>query len=74
MDSPDGSEQTRYWDVVQTFQSFMLWNQDDAPDSNDCVVKAMDWMNVARCVSGKCLDVRDLLLPGIICQLNSISF
>ncbi|CAG8488610.1 9140_t:CDS:2 [Paraglomus occultum] len=48
MNDPD--ERTRYWDIAQTFQSFMLWDQDDAPDSNDCVVKAMDWMNVARCI------------------------
>ena len=58
MDDPDESQRTRYWDIAQTFQSFVLWNQDDAPDSTDCVVKAMDWMNVARCVSSKWLDVR----------------
>ncbi|CAG8538017.1 13495_t:CDS:2 [Acaulospora colombiana] len=42
-------EQTRNWDAIQKFNSFMVWEHDDVPDSlNNEIIKSFDWLDISK--------------------------
>ncbi|CAG8538717.1 10752_t:CDS:2, partial [Acaulospora morrowiae] len=44
-------EPTRNWDTIYKFNSFMVWEHDEIPDSsNNEIVKSLDWLNISKII------------------------
>ena len=50
---PFSEDEERQLKVTSRFQQYTQWNLDAAPSVNDKCVRAMQWLDIAKAVSGK---------------------
>lgn len=46
----DRNDENQRWTPIHQFDKFTYWNWDKQPSANDTVVKALDWLEIAKVI------------------------
>lgn len=51
-DNIEMDDQTRDWETIHKFDSFMVWEHNEIPSlSNNQILKSLEWLEISKAVS-----------------------